>query len=192
MSTPSSGPAMRCVAIHPSDMAVALAISSTRMVHVHGPRQAPSGSHRRVLPVYPATKPGATTPCIPIRADTSVSNCRRRPTLSTPAYLKIPRSAQLRIRPGVGGGRTTHHRRHDPRVPLPSAWVASPRIGTRGGVSRGRRQPARAATDRGVVSNRVAARLAMAGAQPLEQNGFKVDLGRHSVIKALELATSLD
>lgn len=28
----------------------------------------------------------------------------------------------------------------------------------------------------------------MTGAQPLSQNGFKIDLGRHSVVKALTLA----
>jgi xanthine dehydrogenase YagS FAD-binding subunit len=33
-----------------------------------------------------------------------------------------------------------------------------------------------------------AARLAMEGAEPLSQNGFKVDLGRHSVVRALTQA----
>ena len=33
-----------------------------------------------------------------------------------------------------------------------------------------------------------AAALAMEGAQPLAQNAFKVDLGRHSVVRALTLA----
>jgi xanthine dehydrogenase YagS FAD-binding subunit len=36
---------------------------------------------------------------------------------------------------------------------------------------------------------RRAARLAMAGARPLSQNGFKVDLGRHSVVRALSQAS---
>jgi xanthine dehydrogenase YagS FAD-binding subunit len=39
-------------------------------------------------------------------------------------------------------------------------------------------------------SFRVAARLAMAGAQPLSQNGFKVDLGMHSVVWALTVASA--
>ena len=36
---------------------------------------------------------------------------------------------------------------------------------------------------------RRAARLAMAGAEPLSQNGFKVDLGMHSVVRALTTAS---
>ena len=39
---------------------------------------------------------------------------------------------------------------------------------------------------------RQAARLAMAGAQPLSQNGFKVDLGMHSVVRALTRASEQD
>jgi xanthine dehydrogenase YagS FAD-binding subunit len=38
---------------------------------------------------------------------------------------------------------------------------------------------------------RQAARIAMAGARPLSQNGFKVDLGMHSVVRALTVATRL-
>ena len=37
---------------------------------------------------------------------------------------------------------------------------------------------------------RQAARLAMVGARPLSENGFKVDLGMHSVVRALTIATS--
>jgi xanthine dehydrogenase YagS FAD-binding subunit len=37
---------------------------------------------------------------------------------------------------------------------------------------------------------RTAAELAMSGAQPLSQNGFKVDLGRHSVVRALAVAAA--
>jgi xanthine dehydrogenase YagS FAD-binding subunit len=36
---------------------------------------------------------------------------------------------------------------------------------------------------------RAAARLYMSGAEPLSQNAFKVDLGRHCVVRALSLAT---
>jgi xanthine dehydrogenase YagS FAD-binding subunit len=36
---------------------------------------------------------------------------------------------------------------------------------------------------------RAVARLAMVGAEPLSQNAFKVDLGKHSVVRALTLAT---
>lgn len=43
----------------------------------------------------------------------------------------------------------------------------------------------RAATD----SFRSAARLATTGAEPLSQNGFKIDLVRHSVVQALTEAT---
>ena len=33
--------------------------------------------------------------------------------------------------------------------------------------------------------------LAMKGAEPLPQNAFKVDLGRHSVVRALTLAAQV-
>jgi xanthine dehydrogenase YagS FAD-binding subunit len=33
--------------------------------------------------------------------------------------------------------------------------------------------------------------LAMAGARPLAQNGFKVDLGKHAVVRALTVAADL-
>ena len=35
-----------------------------------------------------------------------------------------------------------------------------------------------------------AAQLAMSGAEPLSQNAFKIDLGRHGVVRALTLATT--
>jgi xanthine dehydrogenase YagS FAD-binding subunit len=41
----------------------------------------------------------------------------------------------------------------------------------------------------GADSFRLAAELALAGAQPLTQNGFKVDLGKHSVVRTLRLAS---
>ena len=34
----------------------------------------------------------------------------------------------------------------------------------------------------------VAAEAALAGARPLSQNGFKIDLGKHSVVRTLTLA----
>jgi xanthine dehydrogenase YagS FAD-binding subunit len=40
----------------------------------------------------------------------------------------------------------------------------------------------------GPRSFHTAAQLLMRGAQPLSQNGFKVDLGKHSVVRALTLA----
>ena len=38
---------------------------------------------------------------------------------------------------------------------------------------------------------RAAARLAMAGARPLSQNAFKVDLGKNAVVRALTVAANL-
>lgn len=37
---------------------------------------------------------------------------------------------------------------------------------------------------------RDAAEIAMRGAQPLSQNAFKVDLGKHSIVRALTLASN--
>jgi xanthine dehydrogenase YagS FAD-binding subunit len=39
------------------------------------------------------------------------------------------------------------------------------------------------------VAFHTAADLAVSGANALSQNGFKIDLGRHSVVRALTLAT---
>jgi xanthine dehydrogenase YagS FAD-binding subunit len=39
---------------------------------------------------------------------------------------------------------------------------------------------------------RHAAELLLDGAQPLSQNGFKVDLGKHSVVRALQRACGVN
>ncbi|MGH3582321.1 MAG: FAD binding domain-containing protein, partial [Mycobacterium sp.] len=39
---------------------------------------------------------------------------------------------------------------------------------------------------------RRAAELLMAGATPLSQNGFKIDLGKHSVVRALQRACGMN
>ena len=63
-------------------------------------------------------------------------------------------------------------------------WCRRDAVARRRGRSQpGRQQPTDAAF-------RQAARLTMAGARPLSQNGFKVDLGMHSVVRALTIATS--
>jgi xanthine dehydrogenase YagS FAD-binding subunit len=38
---------------------------------------------------------------------------------------------------------------------------------------------------------RTAAELAIAGAIPLSQNGFKVDLAKHSIVRALRRASTM-
>lgn len=51
-------------------------------------------------------------------------------------------------------------------------------------------QPRIAGTPADTESFQTAAELAMAGATPLSQNAFKVDLGKHSVVRALRRASA--
>jgi xanthine dehydrogenase YagS FAD-binding subunit len=169
-----------CVAIHPSDMAVALAILDAT-VHVHGPDGA------RVVPVadffrLPGDQPerdntlrpselivGIELPPSPYAEHSWYLKVRDRHSyafalVSVAAGLRIVDGTIRAAAIGMGGVAATPW-----RVPAAEDSLLG-------------EQPTQAAF-------RQAARLAMTGAQPLSQNGFKVDLGMHSVVRALTVAT---
>ena len=77
-------------------------------------------------------------------------------------------------------------RRHDQVGRHRAGWR---RRRCRGGCARPRTSLVGQPPDRGGVPTRPP--VAMAGARPLSQNGFKVDLGRHSVVRALTLAAQV-
>jgi xanthine dehydrogenase YagS FAD-binding subunit len=175
------GASESCVAIHPSDMAIALAILDA-VVHVKGPQG------KRSVPCSEFfTLPGAT-PEIDntLLPHELILGIELPPSVYAPhswylkvrdrhsyAFALVSVAAGLDIRYGViasaaiamGGVASKPWRVHDAEQSL---------IG---------KQPL-------FESFEVAAELALAGAQPLSQNGFKVDLGKHSVVRTLRLASS--
>jgi len=173
------GASEECVAIHPSDMAVALAILDA-VVHVQ------NSSGRRAVPIDGFFALPGTTPDVdnslepgdlilgielpPSRFSDHSWYLKVRDRHSY-AFALVSVAAGLHIENGViasaalafGGVAAKPWRLHDAEASL---------IGKR---------PTAGAFD-------TAAQLAMTGAQPLAQNAFKVDLGRHSVVRALTLA----
>ena len=172
-----------CVAIHPSDMAVALAILDAS-VHVRGPDGA------RTVPIaeffrLPGDEPerdntlhpnelivGIELPPSPYAEHSWYLKVRDRHSyafalVSVAAGLRIVEGTIRAAAIGMGGVAA---------MPWRVAEAEASLVG---------QQPTEAAF-------RQAARLAMAGAQPLSQNGFKVDLGMHSVVRALTMATARD
>jgi xanthine dehydrogenase YagS FAD-binding subunit len=171
-----------CVAVHPSDMAVALAVLDAA-VHVRGP------GGQRVIPLDRFfTLPGA---------DASRDNTLRAAELIVGVELPPSRYADhcwyLKVRD-----------RHSYAFALVSVAVGleiadgvirSAALATGGVAAKPWRTDAAEAAlvgrspDREVF--RSAARLAMAGARPLSQNAFKVDLGKNAVVRALTVAANL-
>jgi len=177
------GASDHCVAVHPSDMAVALAVVDA-VVHVQ------NSTGRRGIPIAEFfALPGETPEIdnalqphdlilgIELPPSNFAEHCwylkvRDRHSyafalVSVAVGLHIERDTITTAALAMGGVAATPWRLHDAEASL---------IG---------KKPTAAAFH-------TAAQLAMSGAQPLVQNAFKVDLGRHSVIKALEMATSLD
>ena len=173
------GASESCVAIHPSDMAVALAILDAT-VHVHGP------DGRREVSIaeffrLPGDEPqrdntlraaefivDVELPPSPFAEHSWYLKVRDRHSY---AFALVSVAAGLRVEDGV----------------ISAAAVAL------GGVAP---MPWRVAeADAGLIGQapsdavfRRAAERIMAGARPLGQNGFKVDLGKHSVVRALTTA----
>ncbi|GAB7068792.1 xanthine dehydrogenase family protein subunit M [Mycobacterium hodleri] len=173
------GASESCVAIHPSDMAVALAILDA-VVHVHGP------DGRREVSIseffrLPGDEPhrdntlraaelivGIELPPSPFAEHSWYLKVRDRHSY---AFALVSVAAGLRVEDGV----------------VTAAAVAL------GGVAP---MPWRVAEADALLIGqsptdavfRRAAKRIMADAEPLGQNGFKVDLGRHSVVRALSTA----
>ena len=170
-----------CVAIHPSDMAVALAILDAA-VHVRGPGGA------RTVPIahffrLPGDEPERDNTLHPHELITGIE-LPPSPYAEHSWYLKVrDRHSYAFALVSVAAG-----------LHLVDGLIAAAAIGM-GGVAA---MPWRVAQAEAVLVGqrptesafRQAARLAMAGARPLSQNEFKVDLGMHSVVRALTMATA--
>lgn len=168
-----------CVAVHPSDMAVALAIldASVHVRGVDGARTVPLAEFFRLPGAEPerdnTLRPdelivGIELPPSPYAEHYWYLKVRDRHSY---AFALVSVAAGLRIVDGtieaagiaMGGVASMPWRVADAEASL----IGQP--------------PTEAAF-------RQAALLAMAGAQPLSQNGFKVDLGLHGVVRALMMA----
>jgi xanthine dehydrogenase YagS FAD-binding subunit len=176
------GASNACVAIHPSDMAVALAILDAS-VRVHGPDEAravpiaeffrlPGDEPERDNTLHPSELiVGIELPPSPYAEHSWYLKVRDRHSY---AFALVSVAAGLRIVDGtiraaaIGMGGVA-------AMPWRVADAEDSLIG---------QQPTQGAF-------RQAARLAMTGAQPLSQNAFKVDLGMHSVVRALTAASEL-
>ncbi len=173
------GASEACVAIHPSDMAVALAILDAS-VHLRGSAGArtvaiaeffrlPGDDPERDNVLLPDELIlGIELPPSPYAEHSWYLKVRDRHSyafalVSVAAGLHIVDGTIRACAIGMGGVAA---------MPWRVAEAEDSLVG---------RQPSEAAF-------RAAARLAMAGAQPLSQNGFKVELGMHSVVRALTRA----
>ncbi|OBB59138.1 molybdopterin dehydrogenase [Mycobacterium sp. 852013-51886_SCH5428379] len=171
-----------CVAVHPSDMAVALAILDA-VVHVQGPEG------RRAIPIeeffaLPGSTPdvdntlgqgelilGIELPLSDFADHSWYLKVRDRHSY---AFALVSVAAGLRLADGV----------------IESAALAF------GGVAAKpwRLRAAEASLvgqPPGAAAFHTAAVLAMDGAEPMPQNAFKIDLGRHSVVRALTMAAAV-
>lgn len=174
------GASDHCVAIHPSDLAVALTMLDA-VVHVQ------NSTGRRSIPISQFFALPGQTPEIdntlqphelilgielpPSHLDDHCWYLKVRDRHSY-AFALVSVAAGLRIEDGeitgaalaLGGVAAKPWRLHEAESSL---------VGQR--------------PDRHAFHT--AATIAMAGAQPLTQNAFKVDLGRHSIVRALTLAS---
>jgi xanthine dehydrogenase YagS FAD-binding subunit len=171
-----------CVAVHPSDMAVALAMLDA-VVHVRsrdGSRGIPLSQFFRL----PGDDPQTDNSVLPGELITGIE-------LPTSEYAR--HSWYLKVRD-----------RHSYAFALVSVAVGlaiADGIVTSAAIALGgvAAKPWRVAEAEAALLGKPAdiesfssaAELAMAGATPLSQNAFKVDLGKHSVVRALQRASAL-
>ncbi|BBZ26770.1 FAD-binding molybdopterin dehydrogenase [Mycolicibacterium madagascariense] len=173
------GASQHCVATHPSDMAVALAILDAT-VHVHGPdgpRTIAIGDFFRLPGDTPHLDNQLAPADLVVGIELPPSRFADRSWYlkvrdrHSYAFALVSVAAGLHVVDGViteaalalGGVAATPWRLTDAEAIL---------VGNRPGPEVFRR----------------ASRIAMAGAVPLSQNGFKIDLGRHSVLRTLTRA----
>ena len=175
------GASSHCVAIHPSDMAVALAVLDA-VVHVEGPNGA------RSIPIaeffaLPADTPDIDNTLLPAELIVSIE-LPPSPYAESSWYLKIrDRHSYAFALVSVAAG-----------ISVTDGVVTAAALAL-GGVAA---KPWRLTdAEHSLVGKRpgpsafhTAAQLAMSGAEPLSQNAFKIDLGRHGVVRALTLATT--
>lgn len=175
------GASDKCVAVHPSDMAVALTMLDA-VVHVVGPDGA------RSIPIEGFFRLPADTPEIDntVRPGELITGVQLPPSgfADTSWYLKVRDrhsyafalvsvAAGLEVRNGVVAA-----------AAIALGGVAAAPWRVRAAEKSMLGQPA---TNPAFDS---AARMALLGAKPLPQNTFKVDLAKHSVVRALTLAVT--
>jgi xanthine dehydrogenase YagS FAD-binding subunit len=174
------GASEHCVAIHPSDMAVALAILDA-VVHVQGP------DSRRAIPIGDFFALPGDTPQIDntLRSGELILGVELPPSTFADHswYLKVrDRHSYAFALVSVAAGLTIEDDVITSAALALGGVAAMPwRLRDAEAALIGRRPDEQAF--------HAAAALAMEGAQPLRQSEFKVDLGRHSVVRALTLAT---
>lgn len=171
--------ASSCVAVHPSDMAVALAMLDAR-IHVTGPNGA------RVLSIHdfhrlPGDRPHDDTTLEAAELIVAVE-LPRSPYAEHSWYLKVrDRHSYAFALVSVAVG-----------LDLADGVVSSAAIALGGVAAKpwrcGAAEAALAGATPASTTFRTAAHLALAGAAPLAGNAFKVDLGKHAVVRALTLA----
>ena len=172
--TRSSAAARPALPTHPSDLGVALLALDARCRCAA--RLAAGACCRSPSFTAPGDSQSART-CSSRATSSSRSRCRHRrgPSLALPQGAG-PRL--LRVRPGLGGGRPGASRTHVFRaVRLAAGGVAHRTVAAFGPASR--HWPAPCARAGGLRSCRAA--HAADGAQPLGQNGFKIELLRRTV-----------
>lgn len=175
------GASEQCVAIHPSDMAVALAILDA-VVHVQGP------DGRRTIPIGDFFVLPGDTPHIDnsLRSGELILGVELPPSTFADHswYLKVrDRHSYAFALVSVAAGLTIEDDVITSAALALGGVAAMPwRLRDAEAALVGRRPDEQ--------SFHAAAVLAMEGAQPLRQNEFKVDLGRRSVVRALNRAAT--
>jgi xanthine dehydrogenase YagS FAD-binding subunit len=175
------GASHSCVAVHPSDMAVALAVLDA-VVHVLGPKGG------RTVPIREFFRLPGDSPQIDnsLRPAELITSIELPPSTFAAAswYLKVrDRHSYAFALVSVAAG-----------LEIRDGVVAAAAIALGGVAATPWR--VRAAEDSllgqmpGPQAFDTAARLALAGAEPLPNNTFKVDLAKHSIVRALTLATT--
>lgn len=175
------GTGLPCIAVHPSDMAVALAALDA-VVHVTGPDGARTIAIRDFY-VLPAAHPDRDT-CV--RPDELIVAVELPPSPFGPRswYLKVrDRHSYAFALVSVAAA-----------VQLNDGVIRSAAVALGGVAATPWRAPAAEAALTGQAPDRqaflAAADAVVAGASPLQHNSFKVDLAKNSVVRALSEAAA--
>lgn len=175
------GASASCVAIHPSDMAISLSILDA-VVHTYGP------DGKRAITLDEFFRLPGDTPEI----DNTLGPAELIVGIELPPSGFSGFSWYLKVR--------DRHSYAFALVSVAAGLEIENGVVGRAGIALGGVAPmpwrVRAAEESLVgkapssEAFHVAAELALAGAKPLSQNGFKVDLGKHSVVRSLRLAST--
>jgi xanthine dehydrogenase YagS FAD-binding subunit len=170
-----------CVAIHPSDMAIPLAILDA-IVHVHG------SAGKRSIPLHEFFRLPGDTP----QLDNTLQPTELIVGIELPPSAFGSHSWYLKVR--------DRHSYAFALVSVAAGLEIKDGVIARAGIALGgvASKPWRVRdAEESLVGKspsqqafHLAAELALAGAMPLSRNAFKVDLGKHSVVRTLTLASS--